>query len=57
MMGQLTADLNYPVPRGKVVGGSTSLNGTGFTRARRSDFDRWVAAATPNGPTTRCCRT
>ena len=43
-MGKLTADLSYPVPRGKIVGGSTSINGTGFQRPRRSDFDRWVAA-------------
>ena len=44
LMGQLTPDLSYPVPRGKIIGGSTSVNGTGFTRARKSDFDRWVAA-------------
>jgi choline dehydrogenase-like flavoprotein len=43
-MGKLTADLSYPVPRGKIVGGSTSINGTGFQRPRKSDFDRWVAA-------------
>ena len=33
-MGKLTADLSYPVPRGKIVGGSTSINGTGFQRPR-----------------------
>jgi choline dehydrogenase-like flavoprotein len=43
-MGQLTPQLSYPVPRGKVVGGSTSINGTGFQRPRRTDFERWVAA-------------
>jgi choline dehydrogenase-like flavoprotein len=43
-MGRLTGELSYPVPRGKVVGGSTSINGTGFQRPRRTDFDRWVAA-------------
>ena len=46
-MGKLTADLSYPVPRGKIVGGSTSINGTGFQRPRRSDLDRWVAAGNP----------
>jgi choline dehydrogenase len=46
-MGQLTSDLSYPVPRGKIVGGSTSINGTGFQRPRKSDFDRWVAAGNP----------
>jgi choline dehydrogenase-like flavoprotein len=47
-MGKLTADLSYPVPRGKIVGGSTSINGTGFQRPRRTDFDRWVAAGSPD---------
>jgi choline dehydrogenase len=43
-LGHLTPELAYPVPRGKVIGGSTSINGTGFQRARRTDFDRWVQA-------------
>lgn len=30
------------MPRGRIVGGSTSLNGTYFVRAPRSDFDRWA---------------
>jgi choline dehydrogenase len=47
-LGHLTSDLAYPVPRGKVLGGSTSINGTGFQRARRTDFDRWVAAGNPD---------
>jgi predicted dehydrogenase (TIGR03970 family) len=38
---QLTADLSYSVPRGKALGGSTSVNGAYFVRARKSDFDRW----------------
>jgi choline dehydrogenase len=33
-----------PVLRGKVVGGSSSVNGTSAMRATPSDFDRWVAA-------------
>jgi choline dehydrogenase len=32
------------VPRGKVVGGSSALNGTLFTRALPEDFDGWAAA-------------
>lgn len=32
------------VPRGKVVGGSSALNGTLFTRALSQDFDGWAAA-------------
>lgn len=31
-------------PRGKVVGGSSSLNGMVFVRGHRDDFDRWEAA-------------
>ena len=46
-LGHLTPELAYPVPRGKVIGGSTSINGTGFQRARKTDFDRWVAAGNP----------
>jgi choline dehydrogenase len=46
-LGHLTSELAYPVPRGKVIGGSTSINGTGFQRARRTDFDRWVEAGNP----------
>ncbi|HKD66975.1 MAG TPA: GMC family oxidoreductase N-terminal domain-containing protein [Candidatus Binataceae bacterium] len=32
------------VPRGKVVGGSSALNGTLFTRALPEDFDGWANA-------------
>ncbi len=32
------------VPRGKVVGGSSALNGTLFTRALPEDFDGWASA-------------
>src|SRR5688500_18173249 len=31
-----------PVPRGKVVGGSSSVNGSNALRAYPSDFARWV---------------
>lgn len=41
---RLTPELAYVVARGKGLGGSTSINGTYFVRARREDFDRWVAA-------------
>jgi choline dehydrogenase len=33
-----------PLPRGKVVGGTSAVNGQIFLRAVRSDFERWTAA-------------
>src|SRR5690606_35949166 len=35
----------YAAPRGRFLGGSTTVNGGYFVRARREDFDRWAAAA------------
>ena len=32
-----------PLPRGRVVGGSSAVNGTLFTRGLPEDFDRWSA--------------
>lgn len=40
-LANLTPDLAYSVVRGKILGGSTALNGTYFIRARAADFDRW----------------
>ncbi|MFK4106621.1 mycofactocin system GMC family oxidoreductase MftG [Streptomyces sp. NPDC019531] len=40
----LTPDRPYTVPRGRFLGGSTTVNGGYFIRARRGDFDRWSAA-------------
>ena len=34
---------DIPAPRGKVIGGSSALNGTVAIRARPSDFSRWSA--------------
>lgn len=34
---------NVPTPRGKVIGGSSAVNGTVAIRARPSDFARWTA--------------
>ncbi|MEZ0108998.1 choline dehydrogenase [Catenulispora sp. EB89] len=40
----LTPDRPYSVPRGRVLGGSGTVNGGYFVRARREDFERWSAA-------------
>ncbi|WP_328663489.1 mycofactocin dehydrogenase MftG [Streptomyces sp. NBC_00328] len=37
----------WSVPRGRILGGSTTVNGGYFVRARREDFDRWAAAGNP----------
>ncbi|MFI1707264.1 mycofactocin dehydrogenase MftG [Streptomyces griseoruber] len=42
---RLTPDRCYAAPRGRVLGGSTTVNGGYFVRARRADFARWA----------RCC--
>lgn len=42
-VANLTPDLPYSVARGKILGGSTSTNGTYYIRARKANFDRWVA--------------
>ncbi len=31
-----------PVPRGKMLGGSSSINGNAFVRGQRQDFDTWA---------------
>src|SRR3978361_1173721 len=31
-----------PVPRGKILGGSSAINGQAFVRGQRQDFDTWA---------------
>lgn len=40
---RLTASKTVSVPRGKVIGGSSTVNGGVFVRATADDFDRWAA--------------
>ncbi|TXN31354.1 GMC family oxidoreductase N-terminal domain-containing protein [Lacisediminihabitans profunda] len=42
-LGHLTPGLPYSIARGRILGGSTTINGAYFIRARRQDFDRWSA--------------
>jgi choline dehydrogenase len=42
-VGALTSELTYSIPRGRVVGGSSALNGGYFVRATRDDLQRWSA--------------
>ncbi|MFD0690587.1 mycofactocin dehydrogenase MftG [Actinomadura fibrosa] len=42
---RLRPDMPYEAARGRYLGGSTTVNGGYFIRARREDFDRWSAAA------------
>jgi choline dehydrogenase len=47
-LGQLTPDLPYTIARGRIAGGSSTINGGYFVRARPEDFDRWAATAGPD---------
>jgi choline dehydrogenase len=42
MLGTLLPDLTVPVSVGKIIGGSSSVNGTYFIRGRREDFASWA---------------
>ena len=44
LTGTLIEGRTVPVPRGRVVGGSSALNAGSFLRGTRADFDGWVAA-------------
>lgn len=46
-LGHLTPELAYTVVRGKGLGGSSTINGGYFIRARRSDHDRWASVGGP----------
>ena len=45
------------LPRGRTLGGSSSMNAMIYIRGNRADYDGWAATARPAGATTTCCRT
>lgn len=47
-LGHLTPDLPYTIARGRIAGGSSTINGGYFVRARPEDFARWAEAAGPD---------
>lgn len=36
-----------PIPRGRMLGGSSAINGTMYIRGRKSDYDGWAAMGLP----------
>lgn len=46
-LGHLTPELAYTVARGRILGGSSTINGGYFVRARRGDLDAWARTAGP----------
>jgi choline dehydrogenase len=44
---EIRPGLSYPYPRGKVIGGSSSLNGCYYIRGTRDDFDLWASLGNP----------
>jgi len=46
--GNLTPDLPYTIARGRILGGSSTINGGYFVRARPEDFARWETEGGPD---------
>ena len=44
---ELTAGRSIRLPQGKVVGGSSSINGMIYNRGQREDFDAWAEQGNP----------
>ena len=42
LSGTLRTGVHVPIPRGKVIGGSSSINGAYFQRGTQSNFKTWV---------------
>ncbi|CAB3779913.1 Alcohol dehydrogenase [acceptor] [Pararobbsia alpina] len=44
---ELTNGRRIPVPQGRTLGGSTSINGLVYNRGQRADFDHWAELGNP----------
>jgi choline dehydrogenase len=42
-----TAGRRIPIPQGRTLGGSTSINGLAYNRGQPSDYDAWAQAGNP----------
>ncbi len=49
-VAQATEKATMLVPRGKVTGGSSAINGQVFLRGMPEDYDGWASWATTGGP-------
>lgn len=45
--GEGVGGRSIPCPRGKMLGGCSSVNGSVYIRGHRSDYDGWLAAGNP----------
>ena len=45
--GPGTNNRSFSLPQGKVVGGSSSINGLNYVRGQAMDYDNWAAAGNP----------
>ena len=50
-------DGRMPVPRGKMLGGSSGINYMAYVRGHPGDFDAWAEGGATGWSYRRCCRT